>query len=74
MLELVWFSTKLFFKGRLIRDPMYFVRQIGIGITIGLLLFITLTQTEQIFWLSVVITSLVTGAIMPYLLKDFKMK
>jgi hypothetical protein len=74
MLELVWFSTKLFFKGRLIRDPMYFIRQIGIGIIIGLLFFITLTQTEQSFWLTIVITSLVTGGIMPYLLKDFKMK
>jgi hypothetical protein len=74
MLELVWFSTKLFFKGRLIRDPIYFVRQIGIGIIIGLLFFITLTQTEQSFWLTIFITSLVTGAIMPYLLKDFKMK
>jgi hypothetical protein len=74
MLELVWFSTKLFFKGRLIRDPIYFVRQVSIGITIGLLFLIALTQTEQSFWLSVVITSLVTGAIMPYLLKDFKMK
>ncbi len=74
MLELVWFSTKLFFKGRLIRDPMYFVRQIGIGIIIGLLFFITLTETEQSFWLAIFITSLVTGAIMPYLLKDFKMK
>jgi hypothetical protein len=74
MLELVWFSTKLFFKGRLIRNPMYFVQQIGIGITIGLVLLIAFTKTELSFWLSVVITSLVTGAIMPYLLKDFKMK
>jgi hypothetical protein len=74
MFEIGWFSAKLFFKGKLLRDPLEFVRQTAIGITIGSLLLVSLAQTEIPFWLTIVISSLVTGAAMPFLLKDFKMK
>ncbi len=74
MFEIGWFSAKLFFKGKLLREPMHFVRQIAIGISIGSLLLVSLAQTEIPFWLPVVISSLATGAVIPFLLKDFKMK
>ncbi|WP_193195385.1 hypothetical protein [Nostoc sp. MG11] len=74
MLEIGWFSAKLFFKGKLLRDPIYFIQQTAIGVSIGFLLLVLLAQAEIPFWLPVVISSLVTGMIMPFLLKDFKMK
>jgi hypothetical protein len=74
MLEIGWFSAKLFFKGKLMRDNMYYVKQtaIGISITFGILFF--LAQTNIPFWIPVVLSSFVGGVFMPYLLKDLKMK
>jgi hypothetical protein len=74
MLELGWFSTKLFFKGKLLRNPIYFIRQTTIGIIIGSLILVSLAQTEVPFYLPIISASLVTGLIMPFLLKDFKTK
>ncbi|MEA5503534.1 hypothetical protein VB735_10510 [Halotia wernerae UHCC 0503] len=74
MLEIGWFSAKLFFKGKLLRDPMSFVQQTAIGIIVGLILLVSLAQAEIPFYLPIILSSLVTGMIMPFLLKDFKMK
>ncbi len=74
MLEIGWFSAKLFFKGKLLRKPKYFLRQTAIGTVIGLLLLVSIALVKFPLWVSVVMSSLVTGAIMPFLLKDFKMK
>lgn len=74
MLEIGWYSAKLFFKGKLLRDPIQFIRQTAIGVAIGLLIFVSLAQTEVPFWFAIAVSSLVTGAAMPFLLKDFKMK
>ncbi len=74
MFKIGWFSAKLFLKGKLLRDPIQFVRQTAIGITIGFLLLVSLAQTEIPFWLTIVVSSLISGASMPFLLKDFKMK
>ncbi|BAB72647.1 hypothetical protein ACN23B_03440 [Anabaena sp. FACHB-709] len=74
MLELGWLSARLFLKGKLLRDPIYFMRQTLIGSTIGLLVLVLLAQAEIPFCLPVTISSLTTGIIMPFLLKDFKMK
>ena len=74
MIEIGWFSAKLFFKGKLIRDPIYFIRQTAIGTSVGLLLLVSLAATKFPLWLPITVSSLVTGAIMPFLLKDFKMK
>ncbi|MGI8501163.1 MAG: hypothetical protein ACR2LR_08475 [Hassallia sp.] len=74
MFEMGWFSVKLFFKGKLIRDPMYFIRQTTIGTVIGLLLLVSIAQVNVPLWLPIIASSLSTGAIMPFLLKDFKMK
>ncbi|MEC4815554.1 MAG: hypothetical protein SAK29_20105 [Scytonema sp. PMC 1069.18] len=74
MFQLGWFSAKLFFKGKLIRDPMYFTQQTAIGTSIGSLLLLLLAVIKIPLLLSVFISSLITGIIMPFLLKDFKMK
>jgi hypothetical protein len=74
MFEMGWFSVKLFLKGKLIRDPVYFIRQTTIGTAIGLLLLVSIAQVNVPLWLPIIVSSLLTGAIMPFLLKDFKMK
>jgi hypothetical protein len=74
MFEMGWFSVKLFLKGKLIRDPVYFIRQTTIGTVIGLLLLVSIAQVNVPLWLPIIVSSLFTGAIMPFLLKDFKMK
>ncbi|MBH8577623.1 hypothetical protein I8752_32600 [Nostocaceae cyanobacterium CENA369] len=74
MLEIGWFSAKLFFQGKLLRDPIYFIRQTTIGISLGLLLLLLLAQANIPFCLPITLSSLITGIIMPFLLKDFKMK
>lgn len=74
MFEMGWFSVKLFLKGKLIRDPVYFIRQTTIGTIIGLLLLVSIAQVNVPFWLPIILSSLLTGAIMPFLLKDFKTK
>ena len=73
MLELGWLSAKLFFKGKLLRDPGDFFQKILMASGIGSLILI-LSQTALPFYLAVTVSSLITGAMMPYLLKDFKMK
>ncbi|EHC12095.1 hypothetical protein [Fischerella thermalis] len=74
MLEIGWFSAKLFLKGKLIRDPQYFWQQTAIGAAIGLLLLIIPLFLHFPLWLTVILSSIATGAIMPLLLQDFKMK
>lgn len=74
MLELGWFSAKLFFKGKLLRDPIYFVQKTAIATAIGSLLLVLFAQADIPFCLPITLSSLVTGFIMPFLLKDFKTK
>ncbi|WP_414530076.1 hypothetical protein [Nodularia chucula] len=74
MLEIGWLSARLFFKGKLIREPGDFLKQIIIGTTVGATLLILLFQIQLPLWLGIILSSLITGAIMPFLLKDFKMK
>ncbi|WP_225896380.1 hypothetical protein [Amazonocrinis nigriterrae] len=74
MIEIGWFSAKLFFKGKLLRDPMHFIRQTAIGTSIGFLLLVLLAQVDIPFCLPITLSSLATGIMMPFLLKDFKMK
>ncbi|WP_341525241.1 hypothetical protein WKK05_21890 [Nostoc sp. UHCC 0302] len=74
MLEIGWFSAKLFFKGKLLRDPIHFIKQTAIAVSIGSLLLVSLAQVEIPFCLLITVSSLATGIIMPFLLKDFKMK
>ncbi len=74
MIELGWFSLKLFLQGKLLRDPIYFIRQTTIGVSLGLLVLILLAQLEVPFCLPITLSSLTTGLVMPFLFKDFKTK
>ncbi|WP_298918529.1 hypothetical protein [uncultured Nostoc sp.] len=74
MLEIGWFSVKLFLKGKLLRNPMFFIKQTTIGVAVGFLLLVLLAQAPIPFYFPIILSSLVTGMMMPYLLKDFKMK
>jgi hypothetical protein len=74
MLELSWFSVKLFFQGKLFRDPIYFLRQTIIGSAIGAIILVLLAQASIPICIPITVASLTTGAIMPFLLQDFRMK
>ncbi len=74
MLEIAWFATRLFMKGKLLRDPVQFIKLIFFGTAVGLTLFLSLAQMQTPLGITVVISSLLTGMVMPYLFHDFKMK
>ncbi|GCL43940.1 hypothetical protein [Dolichospermum planctonicum] len=74
MLELSWFSIKLFLKGKLFRDPIYFLRQTIIASGIGTVMLVLLAQASIPLCIPITVASLITGAIMPFLLQDFRMK
>ncbi|MFM7362916.1 MAG: hypothetical protein ACKO11_00070 [Cuspidothrix sp.] len=74
MLEIGLYSIRLFFKGKLFRDPMYFLRQTIIGSAVGTVLLVLLGQASIPLCIPISVASLTTGAIMPFLLKDFRMK
>ena len=74
MLALTWFSIELFFKGKLFRDPMYFLRQTIIASGIGTIILVLLAQASIPLCIPISVASLTTGAIMPFLLQDFRMK
>ncbi|MBD2292763.1 hypothetical protein H6G06_04500 [Anabaena sphaerica FACHB-251] len=74
MFKIGFFSAKLLVQGKLLRDPMYFTQQTIIGVAIGLLLLLFLAGFKLPLWLPVAVSSLVTGAVMPFLLKDLKMR
>lgn len=74
MLELSWFSIKLFLKGKLFRDPIYFLRQTIIASGIGTVILVLIAQASIPLCIPITVASLITGAIMPFLLQDFRMK
>ncbi len=74
MLDLAWYSSKLFFKGKLLRNLSYFYRQLSLGVIIGLLLLVGLREIGTNLGLAISISSLITGMTMPFLLKDVKMQ
>lgn len=74
MLEVGWFSTKLLLKGKLLRNPDYFAKQTTIGVIIGCLLLVGLDRLGVQLWLSVPVSGLLTGVLMPFLLKDVRMQ
>ena len=74
MLKMIWHATKLFFRGKLLRDPIYFYRQLAFGFMVGLFLLVGLGEMEINLAFAIGISSLVTGMIMPFLLKNLKMQ
>jgi len=74
MLEVGWYSSKLLLKGKLLRNPLYFLRQVALATIVGALLLIAMAQMETTLLLPIIISSLATGIAMPFLLKDIKLK
>lgn len=74
MLEVGWFSSKLLFKGKLLRNPGYFARDTAIGVGIGTLTLTGIWHLSGNLPAAIAISSLVTGFSMPFLLKNVKMK
>ena len=83
MFNLVWYSAKLFFKGKLLRDPLYVYKQLIFGILLGSFILVglegllTLIGSQEVglsFTVALIISSVFTGIIMPFLLKDMKMQ
>ena len=74
MLEVGWFSTKLLLKGKLLRNPGYFYRQLVIGVILGLLLLVGMGETGVNPLFAIIVSSLALGMAMPFLLKDVKMQ
>ncbi|ACK70246.1 conserved hypothetical protein [Gloeothece citriformis PCC 7424] len=74
MLEVGWYSSKLLVKGKLLRNPGYFYRQSAVGASFGTLLLIGLAMMGLNMGIAIAISSLITGIIMPFLLKDVKMQ
>ncbi|MDJ0695308.1 MAG: hypothetical protein QNJ49_07140 [Mastigocoleus sp. MO_167.B18] len=74
MFDLGWFSAKLFMKGKLFRDPVDFALKVIIANCTGLFLLVSLELLKLPLLIPITISSLVAGATMPFLLKDFKIK
>ncbi len=74
MLDLAWYSTKLLLKGKLLRNPEYFYRQVSLGIISGISLLLVSEAIGINSLLAIIISSLVIGMAMPFLLKDVKLQ
>ncbi len=74
MLEVGWFSAKLFLKGKLLRDPFYLIKQVALATSVGALLLIAVAQVATTLLFPIIISSLATGICMPFLLKDLKLQ
>ncbi len=74
MFEVAWFSTKLLLKGKLLRNYDYFFRQITIAIAVGLLILVVIEKLSANTLLTIILSSLIIGMAMPFLLKDVKLQ
>ncbi len=74
MFEVAWFSTKLLLKGKLLRNYDYFFRQITIAIALGLLILLVIEKIGANTLLTIILSSLIIGIAMPFLLKDVKLQ
>ncbi len=72
MFEMFLNSATLFVQGRLFQDLTSVAKQAGIGIAIALFLALFLAILGLSLWPVIIIASLVSGAVQPYLFKDLK--
>lgn len=72
MFDMFLNSTKLFFKGKLFRDPGAVARQWLIGLGVTLVVLIGIAKSGAPLWIAVVVAALVGGALQPWLFKDLK--
>jgi Flp pilus assembly protein TadB len=72
MLDMFINSMKLFFKGKLFRDPKAVVRQWAIGLAATLAVFVVLAILGLPLTIAVGIAAIAGGALQPFLFKDLK--
>ena len=72
MFEMLINGITLFCKGRLFQNIGHVIKQLCIGIFISAAIVIGLVKMGLALWIAIVIASLVSGAIQPYLFKDLK--
>lgn len=65
-------SLKLFFRGKLFREPKQVLRQWLIGLLVALVALVILVKLGLAIWLAVLLVSLGVGALQPWLFKDLK--
>lgn len=74
MFDIGWYSAQLFLKGKLLRDPIDFALRTSFTSSIALLILIPLALMKLPLYIPITISSFIAGLIMPFLLKDFKIK
>jgi hypothetical protein len=72
MLDMFMNSFILFWKGRLFQDIGHVIKQAVIGMVIAAVIVIAAVKAGLALWIAIVIASLISGAIQPYLFKDLK--
>lgn len=65
-------SLKLFFKGKLFREPVQVARQWLIGMAVAVVMLLVLVKLGVVLWLAVVVVALGTGALQPWLFRKLK--
>jgi membrane associated rhomboid family serine protease len=65
-------SLRLFFKGKLFREPRAMFRQWLIGFAAALVAVVLLAKLGVPLWGSVAAAALVAGVLQPYLFKNLK--
>ncbi|MEQ8427050.1 MAG: hypothetical protein RLT87_11225 [Gammaproteobacteria bacterium] len=72
MFEMFLHSVSLFLQGKLFQDIHKVFRQAGIGISVGAILLIVSVKAGLALWIAVLLSSLISGALQPWLFKDLK--
>lgn len=72
MWDLFMNSMRLFFKGKLFREPAQVLLQWLIGMLVAMLALLLLVQLGVALWLAVVLVALGTGALQPWLFRNLK--
>lgn len=71
-LELIQDTLELLFAGKLFRDTGFVVRQVFLGVLLAALLLVALVKIGVSITIAALITSMVSGVLQPFLLKDIK--
>ncbi len=72
MLDMFQQSIILFFKGRLFKNLGHVFKQAAIGTVIAAVIIIVAVKAGLALWIAIIIASLISGALQPYLFKDLK--
>jgi len=71
MFEMALSSAKLFFAGKLFKDPVQAIRRLAIGIAAGALVILACGFAAPL-WLAAIVGGAVAGALQPILYKNLK--